>query len=130
MASLDDTKTPPNSKQVSLLFPREDSAKRSSKSRAGCAKFGSKSERGQVKVYLVRMDHEEDEAGHRDGEAQMISDKLTANPRVRLDLYCKQQVRPPASTPVELLISLTVGSSAVGAMVSVKESLVVHLRSI
>jgi hypothetical protein len=79
--------------------PRGDSTKRSSKSRAGCAELGSKSERGegqqgvlnsegnlsgegrQVRVYQVRMDHGEDEAEHRDGEAQMmISDKAHGEP--------------------------------------------------
>jgi hypothetical protein len=35
----------------------------------------------QVRVYLVRMDHGEDEAEHRDGEAQMmISDKSHGEP--------------------------------------------------
>ena len=37
---------------------------------------------------LVWMDHEEAEEQGRDGEAQMISDKLAANPRVWGNLYC------------------------------------------
>jgi hypothetical protein len=34
------------------------------------------------------MDHKEVEEQGRDGEAQMISDKLAANPRVWGHLYC------------------------------------------
>jgi hypothetical protein len=69
---------PPRSQQAEQLQNQEPSLLNSEANLRG----------GESNSYLVWMDHEEAEEQGRDGEAQMISDKLAANPRVWGNLYC------------------------------------------